>query len=220
MAALEQISINNHNKYNNGGGDSLPVKAGFFNRVITLLSTLMTELGVITVDSITERTSGAGVNVDGVLLKVNVVQSDTITEKTAGSGVTLESVLVKDGKVGAVTAITGNSTGGNSAIISAVEQHVVLTFSNVDHIVSLPLLASFATGAIIRGATSSTGGELRVHPTNQVVGVTINGVTGGNELKLNQGTAAYFEAIKTSTAKWIVKTYSSLGAPTTIVPNK
>jgi hypothetical protein len=50
-------------------------------------------------DSISEKTSGAGVTVDGVLLKDSTVKTDTIVEKTAAAGVTADGVLLKDGGI-------------------------------------------------------------------------------------------------------------------------
>jgi hypothetical protein len=227
---LESKKITKHNldEFNPSGIDGRPVKIGFFNRLLADFLTVydyfiahIPSAGTVKSDTISEYTSGSGVTADGVLLKDNAVNVDTISEKTAGSGVTIDSLLIKDGVVGAVNAITANSTGGGLAIISAVQQFVVITYTNTDHIVSLPLLASFPTGGMIRGTPLNTGGELRVHPTNQVAGVTINNVTGGNELKVNNGTGcAYFEAVKKSATKWLVKTWSSAGAPTTITPDK
>ena len=72
---------------------------------------------------------------------------------------------------------------------------------------------------MISGTPLNTGGGLRGHPTDQTGTKYINGVTGGNELQLSDATASYFEAVKVSNTKWVVKTWSSLGAPTTIVPD-
>jgi len=119
-----------------------------------------------------------------------------------------------------IKSVTANATGTTTAILEAVDQFVTIRSINVDHIVSLPLLSTMLTGGYIKGVVTNTGCELRVHPSDISATKYINGVTGGNELKLNQGTAAYFEAVKLSISKWIVKTYSSLGAPTTIVPDK
>jgi hypothetical protein len=129
-----------------------------------------------------------------------------------------------DARVRAYKSVTTNATGGNTAILSAIGQFVTIISNNVDHIVSLPSLTSMLTGGSIHGSVLSTGCELRVHPNDQVSTKYINGVTGGNELKLqatssNTG-SAYFEAVKINISRWIVKTYNSLGAPTTVVPDK
>lgn len=59
------------------------------------------------VDTITEKTSAAGVTIEGVEVKDNnvtvgtsgVVYTDTITEKVAAAGVTIDGVLLKDNDV-------------------------------------------------------------------------------------------------------------------------
>lgn len=50
-------------------------------------------------DTIAESTSGAGVTVDGVLLKDSQVTTDVINEKTGAAGVTVDGVLLKDSQV-------------------------------------------------------------------------------------------------------------------------
>lgn len=90
------------------------------------------QLGILT-NTIGERSSGAGVTVDGVLLKdggitatavtgsaitATVLFTDTIHEKTAAAGVTVDGVLLKDGNV---TATTVNATNVNpTALIGLV----------------------------------------------------------------------------------------------------
>lgn len=225
MAALEEITTSNQNKYNGANDEkSFPVKAGFWNALITLLKTVINEDGELLVDTVSEQTSGEGVTLDGVKLIDNDVEADevridSLIENTTDSGVLVEGVLIKDSKCGDTLAYTANSTGGNTAIMRASQHTAVITATDANHIVSLPELADVVTGTQINGVLVNTGCELRVHPDDQTGTVYINGVTGGNELQLNSGTAAYFEAVKYSATKWIVKTWSSLGAPTTIVPD-
>ena len=57
----------------------------------------------IQTDTISEKTSDAGITIDGVLLKDNTVQADTITEKTTDAGITIDGVLLKDNTVQADT---------------------------------------------------------------------------------------------------------------------
>jgi hypothetical protein len=195
MGAPETIDRTNFNKYNADPDNGQPVKAGFWNTLITWALAMFPSLGTS--------------------------KLDTVDEYTSGSGVTVEGVLIKDGKVRATNAITANATGVGAAIISSIEQHVIITSTNANHIISLPLLSSVPTGAQISGSLVNTGCELRVNPTDISATKYINGVTGGNELKVNGGTGvAFFEAVKQTYARWIVKTWSSLGAPTTIVPDK
>jgi hypothetical protein len=53
-------------------------------------------MSTLKVNTITETTSGAGVTVEGVLLKDGIISADTINEKTSNAGVTAEGVLLKD----------------------------------------------------------------------------------------------------------------------------
>jgi hypothetical protein len=204
-----KISKDNFQIVMDGTVDSQPTRVLFFNKLWD------------DVKSIFDTLTTLGIKVLANIPSNGVAKMDTINEYTSGSGITIDSVLIKDGKVRATNAITANATGGNSAIISAIEQTVVITSPGLTSIVSLPLLASFVTGAHIQGFPVNTGCELMVHPTDRVAGVTLNGVTGGNYLAVNNGTGcAYFDAVKTSLTKWIVTTWSNLGAPTTIVPSK
>lgn len=55
-------------------------------------------------DTISEKTTNAGVTIDGMLVKDSVPYVDTISEKTSDSGVTIDGLLIKDGKLlGTVT---------------------------------------------------------------------------------------------------------------------
>ena len=71
-------------------------------------------------DSIAEKTSGAGVTVDGVILKDGQVKTDYVVEKTAGTGVNIDSVLLKDGGIhtedGSVANPVIHGTFDNSGI--------------------------------------------------------------------------------------------------------
>lgn len=57
-------------------------------------------------DTLDEVTSGAGVTVDGVLLKDSTVKTDTIIEKTNATGVTIDGTLLKDGGIVCADAAT------------------------------------------------------------------------------------------------------------------
>lgn len=178
-----------------GGVDSLPVRAKFVNDLID--------------------------DIDAHIPTEGNSKFDTVSEFTSGSGVTVDGLLIKDGHAGSAVAITANATGVGAAIIPATADFVVVTSTNVNHIVSLPLLSTFPTGAQVRGTILNTGCELRVNPTDISASRYINGVTGGNELKMNNGTGcALFEAVKKTSTRWIVKTWSSVGGATAIVPDK
>jgi hypothetical protein len=60
-------------------------------------------------DSIVEKTAATGVTIDGVLLKDSAVTTDTINEKTASAGVTIDSVVMKDGGVSASGTIKADT---------------------------------------------------------------------------------------------------------------
>lgn len=49
------------------------------------------------IDTISEKTAGAGVTIDGVKLKDSQVYTDQINEKTSAVGVTIDGLLIKDG---------------------------------------------------------------------------------------------------------------------------
>jgi hypothetical protein len=69
-----------------------------------------TTANTFSTDLITEKTSAAGVTVDGVLLKDSEVTTDVIKEKTSAAGVTVDGVLLKDTGVGsAASPVTLNS---------------------------------------------------------------------------------------------------------------
>jgi hypothetical protein len=69
-----------------------------------------TTANTFSTDLITEKTSAAGVTIDGVLLKDSQVTTDQINEKTSAAGVTVDGVLLKDTGVGsAASPVTLNS---------------------------------------------------------------------------------------------------------------
>jgi len=84
-----------------------------------------TTANTFSTDLITEKTSAAGVTVDGVLLKDSQVTTDQINEKTSAAGVTIDSVLLKDGLVNSITvgrgagAVSTNTAVGASALAAS-----------------------------------------------------------------------------------------------------
>lgn len=189
-----KINISNH-KVPQGGYDNLVVRAKYLNDMAS-------DLDVINPSD-------------------NVLSGDTIQETTSAAGVTVDGFLIKDSSLANPIAYTATVTGLTTGQISAKDQFCVITVTNTAHFVSLPLLSSVPTGCSIKGTLVNTGCRLSVHPTDISATKYINGVTGGNKLKLNNGTgAAYFNAVKVKSTKWIVTTWSSLGAPTTLVPSK
>ncbi len=73
--------------------------------------------GGIKTDTVSEATAGAGVTVDGVLMKDGgivmadgaAIDADIVNEATAGAGVTLDGVLLKDSQV--TTDVINEKTG-------------------------------------------------------------------------------------------------------------
>lgn len=84
-------------------GDSLP--ATITSVELAIQPRDMTALAALSVDTISEKTSGAGVTVDDTL------KVDSIAEKTSGAGVTVDQLLIKDGEINLIT-------GGNIQVNS------------------------------------------------------------------------------------------------------
>lgn len=95
----------------------------------------------VVADVISERTSAAGVTVDGVLLKDSAVTTDTIIEKTSAAGVTIDSCLIKDGRAAALATaamfvsaeVTGNGSSQDTAHgLGATPSAVFASFTELD----------------------------------------------------------------------------------------
>ena len=84
------------------------------------------------VDTISEKTSAAGVTIDGVLIKDNVVNTDTISPKTT-NGATLLEVPVK--KLQTLTSSSGtltvNAGLGSQGQITLTENISTIAFTNI-----------------------------------------------------------------------------------------
>lgn len=113
-------------------------------REITVAHTFVA--GFLT-DTITERTLGAGVTIDGVLLKDGGVSVDLISERTAASGVVVDGVALKDGGVTATGAIV--AAGGVS--VNTISERTAASGVTVDGV----LLKD--GGATLSGALTVTG---------------------------------------------------------------
>lgn len=83
--------------YQNTPSTSTPINQTNLNHAEDELQALDDWVEAPETDTIAEHTSGAGVTVDGVLLKDSQVSTDQINEKTSGSGVTVDGLLIKDG---------------------------------------------------------------------------------------------------------------------------
>lgn len=127
--------------------------------------------GVLT-DDIAEATSGAGVTIDGVLLKDGAIAActttatDAISEATSGAGVTVDGVLLKDA---AVTA-TGAATAG-SAVIGGGYGSTGATISTAG--------AISANGALVVDGTSTLTGAVTVGQADVTIPAVTNGGNAG-----------------------------------------
>ncbi len=95
-------------------GDSLP--ASITNVELGLGPVEMIALQILYTDIISEKTSAAGVTVDGVLLKDSQVTTDVINEKTGGAGVTIDSLLIKDGYIQTADGTVIADANGNEIL--------------------------------------------------------------------------------------------------------
>ncbi len=101
--------------------------------------------GTMSVDTIAERTAGAGVTIDGVLIKDGGVTGtgitsstnaahDVIAEKTSGAGVTVDGVLLKDGSVSGAGAFTTLSASGAATLAGALTAQKNVTLADTNNI--------------------------------------------------------------------------------------
>ena len=106
MAALKRFQVGSD-------GDGVTVGGALVVSGATTLTTVSAT--VVQSDTVNEKTSAAGVTIDGVLLKDSQVTTDQINEKTSAAGVTIDGVLLKDNGVvtgaGTVSAPVYSTTG-------------------------------------------------------------------------------------------------------------
>lgn len=137
-----------------------------FNQALTITSDVIfnsVESGEVVTDTINEQTPGAGVTVDGVLLKdggasFDTVETDVLSEKTLGEGVRVDGYLIKDGFGGGFEWFSGlNATEGvtlhnvERAFVQIGLTPVRLTFSTTAPALYPPLGKKFRVD--VKGAT-------------------------------------------------------------------
>jgi hypothetical protein len=83
----------------------------------------ITSGGTASADVISEVTSGAGVTVDGVLLKDSQVTTDVILEKTSTAGVTADGLRIKDA---AINPVAGGAAFIDLSNVATGEADVIL----------------------------------------------------------------------------------------------
>ena len=101
-------------------GDAVPASTG------GTFSGNIAVTGNIQVDDIVEKTSGHGVEIEGVLVKDSIVKTDDIQEKTSGHGVEIDGVLLKDG--GLETSTTGKIKQKGAFMQSSTHQALFLGY--------------------------------------------------------------------------------------------
>lgn len=171
-------------------------------------TTVTANTSVVT-DTISEKTSAAGVTVDGVLLQDNDVQADevrtdTISEKTSAAGVTIDGVLIKDGEVAAsarpisigtlVTASTQTEltfTSIPSWVKKITLSYAGLSTNGTNAVVLLQLGDSggYETASYSTGLLQSTGSG------NSMLGSATNGMY----ISFNNATTYFLDGIFTLT---------------------
>lgn len=178
----------------------------------TVLSDMHTRLGdldggsdsgstTLVADTIAEETSGAGVTVDGVLLKDSTVKTDTIIEKTSTAGVTIDSLLIKDSGIDASGLLTGVGYLGladNLAAAWTIRQgannYVVFNTANdlekvtFGKLVATPVTATVAAPIDMAGATHTlvlgTAGAAETKLVGNMIYVDANTLSAPEDLVL------------------------------------
>lgn len=130
-------------------------------------------------DTISEITSGAGVTVDGVLLKDSQVSTDQINEKTSAAGVTIDGVLVKDNTI---TAFRESIlTKSADYTLTAADSGKTVVMSGVDKVLTLPATTSGLHYKIVlaaAGLSSGTGLSISPNSADKIMG---NGFTSADD---------------------------------------
>lgn len=153
------------------------------------------------------------------LLSIAAVSTDAISEKTTAAGVTVDGALIKDGSfIGKQATATATSGGLTTGLLSGADQFVTVTSANANNIVCLPSDVTCPVGTVIRGRVGANGFELRSLAADTTQ--TINGVTGGvtNEAAIPANTL--FRVEKVASLTWLLTATTSLGAVVTaIIPD-
>jgi hypothetical protein len=152
-------------------------------------------------------------------LAIPTVSVDVVSEKTTDAGVTVDGALIKDGSfIGKQATATATSGGLTTGLLSGADQFVTVTSANANNIVCLPSDVTCPIGTVIRGRVGANGFELRSLAADTTQ--TINGVTGGvtNEAAIPADTL--FRVEKVASLTWLLTATTSLGAVVTaIIPD-
>jgi hypothetical protein len=187
MAALKRFQVGSD-------GDGVTVGGALVVSGATTLTTVSAT--VVQSDTVSEKTSAAGVTVDGVLLKDSQVTTDQINEKTSAAGVTIDGVLLKDSGV-----VTGAGTVSAPVYSTTGDTNTGIFFPAADTI-------AFAEGGA-EAMRIDSGGNLQIGTTSGAfndgagifvynataarikLGDSTSGITGNDGLELIYDNDAY-----------------------------
>lgn len=142
---------------------------------------------------------------------------DNLIEKTSAAGILVDGLQIKDGKAGKTVAHKATSDGLLTGQLTGADQFVIVTITtDANDIISLPKGASTPIGTVVRGMIAATGFEMRVHPDDATT-VKINNITTNVEAAIGADTSFYCELI--SATEWILTVFDNLGAQTNPVPD-
>lgn len=196
MSITRPTKITRENSLPNSIEERCPVYAKSFNALV---------------DIVEELADG----VDG--LNDGVIPIGTIDEAVAGAGVTIDGLLIKDGHSGKVTTATATDAGLTTGALTGSDQFVTVTSGSANSVVCLPAEATTPIGTIIQGWVGANGFELRPIAAEAAT-TTINGVTTSVEAAIPATTL--FEVKKVAANTWLLTAVDELGAViTAIIPD-
>lgn len=148
------------------------------NSGATLSDTGVLQTTEVSTDTISEKTSAAGVTIDGVLLKDSAVTTDTINEKTSAAGVTIDSVLLKDGGA-TLTApiILADGTASAPSVTNTGDTNTGVYFPAADEVAVAAggsVAAAFNSHQYMGMRNRLINGDMRIDQRNAGASVTIN----------------------------------------------
>jgi len=135
---------------------------------------------------------------------------------------TINGLTILNSKARLVTtAIAAADSTSAGAMLSAVDQFVVVTSGAASRSITLPATSATTIGLVIEGWVGATGFDLRV-ATAQAMTVKLNDVTGAATVGVEAAIPATtkFRVVCVSATEWILTATTKLGAVVTaIVPD-
>lgn len=163
-------------------------------------------------DAIDEATSGAGVTIDGVLLKDDEVSTDVINELTSTAGVTIDSVLAKDGGIRLAdgAAIAADVVSEKTSAAGVTIDGALLKDGRSN-------LGRQTQALTASGAISIKSGLVTLAHATVVIAATLAAPVAGDELFIidssASGTAAHTVTLTDATFHGGASTVATLNAP-------